>query len=83
MQKTPTTLPDLTSLDDDMDLVSHARAGSSDAFRTIMQRHNRRLYRVAHGVTGSDLEAEDVVQEGYLRAFTQLHTFRGEARLST
>ena len=57
MQKTPTALPDLTSLDD-MDLVSHARVGSSDAFRTIMQRHNRRLYRVARGVTGNDIEAE-------------------------
>jgi RNA polymerase sigma-70 factor, ECF subfamily len=82
MQKTPTTLPDLTSLSD-MDLVSHARAGSPDAFSTIMQRHNRRLYRVARGVTGNDIEAEDVVQESYLRAFTQLNTFRGEARLST
>jgi RNA polymerase sigma-70 factor (ECF subfamily) len=82
MQKTPTTLPDLTSLDD-MDLVSHARAGSPDAFRTIMQRHNRRLYRVARGITGNDIEAEDVVQEGYVRAFMHLHSFRGEARLST
>jgi RNA polymerase sigma-70 factor, ECF subfamily len=82
MQKTQTTLPDLTSLDD-VDLVSHARAGSSDAFRTIMQRHNCRLYRVARGVTGNDIEAEDVVQESYLRALTHLDTFRGEARLST
>src|SRR4051812_8456659 len=82
MQKTPTALPDLTSLDD-MALVSHARAGNSDAFRTIMQRHNRRLYRAARGGTGNDIEAADVVQESYLRAFTHLDTFRGEARLST
>ncbi|WP_114948932.1 RNA polymerase sigma factor [Microvirga calopogonii] len=82
MQKTPTTLPDLTSLDD-MALVSHARAGNSDAFRIIMQRHNRRLYRVARGVIGNDIEAEDVVQESYLKAFTHLDTFRGEAQLST
>src|SRR4051812_38856227 len=82
MHKTPTALPDLTSLDD-MALVSHARAGNSDAFRTIMQRHNRRLYRVARWVKGNDIEAEDVVQESYLRAFTHLNTFRGEALLST
>jgi RNA polymerase sigma-70 factor, ECF subfamily len=82
MQKTRTTLPDLTSLTD-IDLVSYARAGSPDAFRMIMQRHNRRLYRVARGVTGNDIEAEDVVQESYLCAFTHLDTFRGEARLST
>src|SRR4051812_37904273 len=82
MQKNPKTPSHLTSLDD-MALVSHARAGNSDAFRMIMQRHNRRLYRVARGVTGNDIEAEDVVQESYLRAFTHLDTFRGEARLST
>src|SRR3712207_4949661 len=82
MQHTPTTLPDLSVLED-VDLISKARGGNADAFRIIMQRHNRRLYRVARGVTGSDLEAEDVVQESYLRAFTHLHTFRGEAQLST
>ncbi|MGF9760180.1 RNA polymerase sigma factor [Microvirga sp. 0TCS3.31] len=82
MQNTPTTFPDL-SASDDLDLVAYARGGNPDAFRIIMQRHNRRLYRVARGVTGNDIEAEDVVQEGYLRAFTHLDTFRGEARLST
>jgi RNA polymerase sigma-70 factor, ECF subfamily len=82
MQQTPTILPDRSVLDD-VDLISQAQGGNPDAFRIIMQRHNRRLYRVARGVTGSDLEAEDVVQEGYLRAFTHLHTFRDEAQLST
>ena len=48
-----------------------------------MQRHNRQLYRVARGVLGNDTDAEDVVQETYVRAFTHLDGFRGEARLST
>jgi RNA polymerase sigma-70 factor (ECF subfamily) len=48
-----------------------------------MQRHNRRLYRVARGVLNDDAEAEDVVQEAYVRAFTHLDGFRGEAQLST
>src|SRR3954447_2538352 len=82
MRNTPTTLLDLTRLDD-ADLVGCALAGHPDAFRIIMQRHNRRLYRVARGVIGGDVEAEDVIQEAYLRAFTHLDTFRGEARLST
>lgn len=82
MKNTTTTHLDLSAFDD-ADLVSQARLGNTDAFRVIMQRHNRRLYRVARGVLGSDVEAEDVVQEGYLRAFTHLDTFRGEARLST
>ena len=48
-----------------------------------MKRHNQRLYRVAHGVLGDNAEAEDVVEEAYLRAFVHLTEFRGEARLST
>ncbi len=82
MQTRGTTLPDLAALDDES-LVNCARAGDPNAFRTLMQRHNRRLYRVARGVVGSDLEAEDVVQEAYGRAFAHLDGFRGEARFST
>jgi RNA polymerase sigma-70 factor (ECF subfamily) len=47
-----------------------------------MQRHNRHLYRVARSVLNDDAEAEDVVQETYVRAFTHLDGFRGEAQLS-
>jgi RNA polymerase sigma-70 factor (ECF subfamily) len=48
-----------------------------------MQRHNRRLYRVARSVMRNDSEAEDVVQEAYVRAFSNLATFRGESSLAT
>ena len=68
---------------DDAELVALAGAGEAGAFRTIMQRHNRRLYRVARGVIGDDAEAEDVVQETYLKAFQSLAAFRGESSLST
>jgi RNA polymerase sigma-70 factor (ECF subfamily) len=68
---------------DDLALVERARRHDQAAFRLIMQRHNRRLYRVARGILGDDSEAEDIVQETYLRAFTHLDTFRGDARLST
>jgi RNA polymerase sigma-70 factor (ECF subfamily) len=67
----------------DAELVGLARAGSEPAFREIMRRHNRRLYRVARGVVGDPGEAEDVVQETYLRAFAHLGDFRGDAALST
>ncbi|WP_243367819.1 RNA polymerase sigma factor [Microvirga solisilvae] len=68
---------------DEADLVAHALAGAPQAFRTIMQRHNRRLYRVARGIVGSDADAEDVLQEAYVRAFAHLSEFKGESRLST
>lgn len=70
------------ALDDDR-LVEIARAGDSAVFRVIMQRHNRRLYRIARGVLGDDSEAEDVVQETYVSAFEHLSSFRGEASLAT
>jgi RNA polymerase sigma-70 factor (ECF subfamily) len=73
-----------TGLDglDDRALVERARNRDGAAVRLIMQRHNRRLYRVARGVL-NDAEAEDVVQEAYVRAFTHLDGFRGEAQFST
>jgi RNA polymerase sigma-70 factor, ECF subfamily len=68
---------------DDRALVERARNQDGAAVRLIMQRHNRRLYRVARGVLHDDAEAEDVVQEAYVRAFTHLDGFRGDAQLST
>jgi RNA polymerase sigma-70 factor (ECF subfamily) len=74
-----------TGLDglDDLALVERARSRDGAAVRLIMQRHNRRLYRTARSVLDDDAEAEDVVQEAYVRAFTHLDGFRGEAKLST
>jgi RNA polymerase sigma-70 factor (ECF subfamily) len=67
----------------DADLVVLARCKHEGATRAIMQRYNQRLFRVARSVAHSDSEAEDIVQESYVRAFTHLETFRGEAQLST
>jgi RNA polymerase sigma-70 factor (ECF subfamily) len=68
---------------DDGALVELACRSDRAAFREIMQRHNRQLFRVARSVLRHDGEAEDVVQEAYVRAFSHLGKFRGEARLST
>ena len=56
---------------DDAELVRRVLARDADAFRTIMQRHNRRLYRIARSVLRNNAEAEDVVQEAYV---SDLHT---------
>jgi RNA polymerase sigma-70 factor, ECF subfamily len=48
-----------------------------------MERHNRRLYRIARGILRNDSEAEDVVQEAYINAFTHLGGFRGDSSLAT
>ncbi|TJW17436.1 MAG: RNA polymerase sigma factor [Mesorhizobium sp.] len=67
----------------DMQLVRRALARDGDAFRTIIKTHNQRLYRIARGVVRNDSEAEDIVQEAYVRAFAHLDTFRGESSLAT
>lgn len=68
---------------DDGELVARIRARDADAFRTVMQRYNQRLYRVARGILRNDGEAEDAVQEAYVRAFSHLADFRGESSLAT
>jgi RNA polymerase sigma-70 factor (ECF subfamily) len=65
------------------ELVARARDRDEAAIRSIMQANNRRLYRLARGILRNDAEAEDVVQETYVRAFTHLGEFRGESSLAT
>jgi RNA polymerase sigma-70 factor, ECF subfamily len=67
----------------DAELVGRANAREEVAIRSIMQSNNRRLYRIARGILRNDGEAEDVVQETYVRAFTHLESFRGDSSLAT
>jgi RNA polymerase sigma-70 factor (ECF subfamily) len=67
---------------EDAELVRRALARDAEAFRTIMQRHNRRLYRIARGVLRNNAEAEDAVQEAYVSAFANLTSYRGESGLA-
>lgn len=75
--------PAVTDARDDAELVSRAGAGDAGAFEAIMRRHNRLLFRTARGIVDDDAEAQDVVQDAYLLAFTGLHSFRGDASLGT
>ena len=65
------------------ELVRRARERDEAAIRSIMQSNNRRLYRLARGILRNDSEAEDVVQETYVRAFTHLQDFRGDSSFAT
>lgn len=68
---------------DEAALVALARTGDGAAFRVLMQRGNQRLFRIARGVVRDDAEAEDVLQESWVRAFSALGAFRGEAGIMT
>jgi RNA polymerase sigma-70 factor (ECF subfamily) len=67
----------------DTELIERTQAGNMRALEVLMRRHNRTLYRTARAILRDDAEAEDVVQEAYLKAYGALASFRGEAKLST
>lgn len=65
------------------ELVELARQSNETAIRLLIERNNQRLFRAARSVLRNDGEAEDVVQQTYVKAFTALASFRGEASFST
>lgn len=68
---------------DDGDLVGRIRDGDHEAFRQVMQRFGRQMFRIARGAMGDDAEAEDIVQEAFMHAYRKFDTFRGDAPLRT
>jgi len=78
---TATSAPSAAASEDE--LIQRAKARDEVAVRAILQANNRRLFRIARGILRNDSEAEDVVQETYVRALTHLDAFRGESSLST
>ena len=71
--------PDAAALAD-AGLVTRIRAGDPAGFEMIMRRHNQRLYRLARGILRNGPEAEDVVQEAYVRSYEKLDDFVGPER---
>lgn len=76
---TASAVPVLT----DVELATSAASGNAASFELLVRRHNRLLFRTARGVVRDDAEAQDVVQETWLRAFSRLDSYRGEAALGT
>lgn len=67
----------------DSELVERVRGGDDDAFRLIVERHSRVLFRSAYRITGNAADADDVVQETFMRAYRQLSSFESRAALTT
>ena len=79
----PARRPAARAAETDGELLASLRQGHAKAFERLMRIHNRVLFRAARGIVNDDGEAEDAVQETYLRAFLALDTFRGESSLAT
>jgi len=67
----------------DLELVDRTRAGDTDAFREIVERHSRKLFKTAYRLTSNEAHADDVVQETFLRAYRNLHRFDARSQLGT
>lgn len=80
-----TTILDKAKLEawSDEEIVARVLAGETALFEIIMRRHNQRLYRVARAILRDDSEAEDVMQDAYVRAYQHLDQFAGRAKFST
>jgi RNA polymerase sigma-70 factor (ECF subfamily) len=68
---------------DDVAAVTQARAGDEEAFRVLVDRHSRSIYRLAYRMTGQPQDAEDVVQETFVRAYRQLGRFESRSNFAT
>jgi RNA polymerase sigma-70 factor (ECF subfamily) len=66
----------------DQEVVDRVRAGDTALYEIIMRRYNQRLYRVTHAILRDDAEAEDVIQDAYVRAYQHLDQFAGYAPFS-
>jgi RNA polymerase sigma-70 factor, ECF subfamily len=63
--------------------LARARQGDSEAFRVLVEQHSRSVFRLAYRMTGNEQDAEDVVQESFLRAYRQLERFESRANFGT
>ncbi|HEV3279296.1 MAG TPA: sigma-70 family RNA polymerase sigma factor [Terriglobia bacterium] len=73
----------LIHLENEAELVAQAQAGVEDAFARLYNQYSRHVYRLAFNLTHDRTDAEDVLQDTFLKAFLHLREFRKESRLST
>jgi RNA polymerase sigma-70 factor (ECF subfamily) len=67
----------------DLAAIARVKAGDGEGFRTLVDRHSRSVFRLAYRMTGNEADAEDVVQETFLRAYRQLSSYEERANFST
>src|SRR6202161_1205213 len=79
----PHTLPSQVVQDDEPVLVAAAKAGDMAAFETLVGRYERKIFRLTQNITQNREDAEDAMQEAFLKAFEHLQAFEGNSRFYT
>ena len=67
----------------DLELVARVRAGETEAFNELVNRHARKVFRLARHITKNDADTEDVLQDAFLKAYSRLDQFEGNAQFYT
>lgn len=75
--------PSAVVADDEAHVVARAKAGEQAAFGELVRRYERKIYRLAQNITQNREDAEDVMQEAFLKAYTHLENFAGDSRFYT
>ncbi|MBI5214397.1 MAG: sigma-70 family RNA polymerase sigma factor [Ignavibacteriae bacterium] len=68
---------------DEQTLVEQTRNGNMNAFRQLVERYQVKIYRLAYDLSGNHLDAQDVSQDVFLKAYKSLHNFRGDSKFGT
>src|ERR1700687_1160715 len=79
----PKVLPSTVVRDDESQLVSAAKAGDAAAFEELVNRYERKIFRLGMNITQNKEDAEDVMQEAFLKSFKNLDHFQGDSRFYT
>src|SRR5512132_2716651 len=75
-----TTQPEIFN---ELPLIEAARKGDQNAFAELVNRYERKIYRLAKNITRNDEDAEDVLQDAFLKAYTHLDNFKGDSKFYT
>jgi RNA polymerase sigma-70 factor (ECF subfamily) len=67
----------------DLTVVSRVQAGETDAFGLLVERHSQSVFRAAYRITGNETEADEIVQETFLRAYREIQRYESRASFST
>jgi RNA polymerase sigma-70 factor (ECF subfamily) len=68
---------------EELDLVTRARTGDAEAFNDLVRRYERKIYRLAKNITQNDEDAEDVLQDTFLKSYEHLNDFQGNSKFYT
>lgn len=77
------TQPSTIVKDDEAQLVAAAKSGDAGSFNELVTRYERKIFRLAQNITQNREDAEDVMQEAFLKAYTHLQNFQGDSRFYT